>query len=274
MVLGMRSSLGWERRRGVWALTDQSAVLLWQLGIAWSSLAAVADAATGRRIVLSGLVLLGPLAVYFTGCWLRTALAGVWATGLVVVLGVPDGIWGSRLQLGLIAASVFVAAASTLALILTIRTCLSLTVTAFLATACGSAAKPPRPAVSVSRPVSCPQQYRNWMASSGLAQYRKLQADVQAVLTEEESGNSVAMRAAMNQLMPAVLGDGDIDPVPHCADPGKLYTQYVTSVYTAGDNAKKAKGLAGLQIAAKPLSGLKSLQSQLADEVDRVLAQP
>jgi hypothetical protein len=272
MVLGMGSSVGWGRR-GAWALTEPSAVLLWQLGIAWSSLAAVADAATGRRIVLSGLVLLGPLTVSFTGRWLRTALAGVWATGLVVVLGVPDGIWGSGLQFSLIAASVIVAAVSTLALIVTVRICLSLTVTALLAAGCGSAAKTPRPTVSVSRPVSCRQQYKNWTNGSGFNQYRTLQSAVQAVLIEEKSENPVAIRAAMDQLIPAVVSDGDINPVPHCADPGKLYSQYVTSVYAAGDSAKTAKGLAGLQIAAKPLNGLKNLQTQLTAEVDRVLAQ-
>jgi hypothetical protein len=77
------------RRRAAWALPEPSGVALWQLGMAWSSLAAVVDASMGRRVVLSGLVLAGPVCVFFTGRWLRTALAGAWATGLVVVLGIP-----------------------------------------------------------------------------------------------------------------------------------------------------------------------------------------
>jgi hypothetical protein len=70
-------------------LPEPSAVLLWQLGMAGSSAAAVVDAWTGRRLVLSGLVLLGPCCVLLTGRWLRTAVAGAWAVGLVGVLGIP-----------------------------------------------------------------------------------------------------------------------------------------------------------------------------------------
>jgi hypothetical protein len=126
-----------RRRRGeAWALSEPPAVLLWQLGIAWSSLVAVADACTGRHVVLSGFALLGPVCVFFTGRWLRTALAGAWATGLVLVLGVPDGIWGSGLETPLICAAVVVAVISTLLLVMTARACLSLTATAVLA-ACG-----------------------------------------------------------------------------------------------------------------------------------------
>src|SRR5271155_5078453 len=51
------------RRRGTWALSEPSAVLLWQAGLAWSSVAALVDASTGRRIVLSGFVLAGPVCV-------------------------------------------------------------------------------------------------------------------------------------------------------------------------------------------------------------------
>jgi hypothetical protein len=271
----MGSFLRWgPRRRGAWALSEPSAVLLWQLGIAWSSLAAVADAATGRRMVLSELVLLGPVCVFFTGRWLRTALAGAWATGLVLILGVPDGIWGSRLQIILIVSAVFVAAVSTLALIVTVRACLYLTVTASLAAACGSPTTPRRPAVSAARPVPCRQQYQDWTHGAGFTQYRGLQADVKAVRTAEKSGNAVAMRSAMNKLMPAVVGNGNIYPPPHCADPSGLYGDYVNGIFNAGYEARTAKGLSGLQKAATQLDGLKNIQSQLAAEANRVLAKP
>lgn len=273
MVPAMGPLLGWDgRRRGAWALSEPRAVLLWQLGIVWSALVAVADAATGRRIVLSGLVLLGPVCVFFTGRWLRTALAGAWATGLVVILGVPDGIWGSRLQTILIVSAVFVAAVTTLALIVTVRACLYLTVTASLAAACGGPATPDRPAVSAARPVSCRQQYKDWTHGAGFTQYQRLQDDVKAVRTAERSGNPAAMRSAMNKLMPAVVGHGRVDPVPRCADPDGRYTDYVTRVYQAGYEARMAKGLSGLREAATQLNGLKNVQSQLAAEANRVLA--
>jgi hypothetical protein len=225
-------------------------------------------------MVLSGLVLLGPVCVSFTGRWLRTALAGAWATGLVVILGVPDGIYGSHLQIILIVSAVFVAAVSTLALIMSVRACVSLTVTASLAAACGSPTTPGRPAVSAARPVSCRQQYQEWTHGAGFTQYRRLQADVKAVRTAERSGNAVAMRSALNKLMPAVVANGHIDPLPHCADPGGLYADYMLRIYQGGYEARVAKGLSGLQKAATRLHGLKKVQSQLVAETKRVLAKP
>src|ERR1022692_3137820 len=129
-----------RRRRAAWALSEPSAVLLWQLGMAWSSVAAVVDASMGRRLVLSGFVLIGPICVLFTGRWLRTAVAGVWAICLVVILGIPDGIWGTGLERSLIGMAVLVAVSSTLALVVTVRACLGLMVSASIATGCGSPA--------------------------------------------------------------------------------------------------------------------------------------
>lgn len=74
-----------------------------------------------RRVVLSGFVLIGSACVLFTGRWLRTAVAGVWAICLVVVLGIPDGIWGTGLERLLIGLAVLVAVGSTLALVITVR---------------------------------------------------------------------------------------------------------------------------------------------------------
>jgi hypothetical protein len=275
----MSLSFAARRRRGeAWVLSEPPAVLLWQLGIAWSSLVAVADACTGRHVVLSGLALLGPVCVFFTGRWLRTALAGAWAIGLVVVLGVPDGIWGSRLETLLICAAVVVAVISTLLLVMTARACLSLTATAVLAACGGHAASSAgaRPAARAARPVSCHQQYETWSHGSGPAQEAKLHADVATVLTAagtaERSGNAVPLRSAMARLMPAAVATGLAGGIPGCADPARLYDEYVTGVYAAGENARSATGLGGLLAAAAPLHGLRGIESRLAAEISTALA--
>jgi hypothetical protein len=275
---GRHPSMGYWReatrwRRGIWALSEPSAVLLWQCGMAWSSLAAVVDAATGRHSVLSGLVLLGPACVFFTGRWLRTALAGAWATCLIVALGIPDGIWGSRLEALLITSAVLVAVVGTLALVITVRACLSLTVSASLAAACGSPSPPlGRPSVSVAKPVSCRQQYERWKDGPGLAQYRRVKADASAVRAVERSENAVALRSAMKKLEPAVVANGNLDPLPRCADPAGLYATYMTEIYMAGSRASSARGLSGLRKAAASLNDVKRIESRLAAEANRALA--
>jgi len=248
--------------------------LLWQLGMAWSSVAAIVDASMGRRLVLSGFVLLGPVCVLFTGRWLRTAVAGVWAVCLVAVLGIPDGIWGTGLERSLIGLAVLVAVTSTLALVVTVRACLGLMVTASLATGCGSPASSSgqRPAVSVpvTRPVSCRQQYEASKRRSASAEDR-MQAAVDVVLAAEKSANAAAIRSAMKKLMPAAVAAAQGSP-PQCADPEGLFSEYVTSVYAAGHNARSAKGISGLLKAAAPLKGLKTMESRLAVEANRALA--
>ena len=263
-----------RRRRVAWALSEPSAVLLWQLGMAWSSVAAVVDASTGRRVVLSGFVLIGPACVLFTGRWLRTAVAGVWAIWLIVVLGIPDGIWGTGLERFLIGLAVLVAVSSTLALVITVRAGLGLMVTASLAAGCGSPAassgRRPAESVPVARPVSCRQQYEAWKRRPALAEDR-MQAAVNGVQAAEESGNAAAIRSALKKLVPAALAAAQDSP-PQCADPGGLYSEYVTTVYVAGDNARSAQGISGLLKAAAPLKGLKTMESRLAAEANRALA--
>jgi hypothetical protein len=254
----------------MWALSEPSAVFLWQLGMALSSVAAVVDAWTGRRIVLSGLVLIGPYCVALTGRWLRTALAGAWAIGLVVVLAVPDGIWGTRVETSLIGFAVFVAVSSTLALLITVRSLLSLAVTGFLA-ACGSHAPSPGRATVSARPVSCRQQYKTWQHGPALAQVSKLAPTLKTAQAAGRSGDVAGMATAMKKLIPAVMVLAS-DPMPHCADPAGLYIEYVNMIYAAGSNASSAKGLSGLLKAAAPLKGLKAIESGLTAEVNRALA--
>ncbi len=271
----MAPSPAFSRRcRDMWALTDPSAVSLWQLGVAWSSLAAVVDAWTGRRLVLSDLVLVGPYCVLFTGRWLRTAVAGAWAICLVVVLGVPDGIWGSHLETFLIGLAVFVAVSSTLALVITLRTGLSLALTAFLATACGShaASSGRRPTVSAARPVSCGQQYEAWKHGPASAQDSRLRAVLNAVQAAERSRNAAAMRSAMKELMPAAVATAAAGGIPHCTDPVGLYDKYISTIYAAGYNARSAEGLGDLLKAAAVLKELKNIELQLTAEVNGALA--
>jgi len=241
--------------------------------MAWSLLVAVVDASTGRGIVLSGFVLLGPYCVLFTGRWLRTAVAGAVGICLVMVLAIPDGIWGTSLERFLIGLAVLVAASSTLALVITVRTGLSLMVTASLATACGSSASSSRPAVpliSAARPVSCRQQYQTWENGPASAA-DKMQAAVNAVLVAEQSGDASTLRSALNKLVPAALSAAQF-PSPRCVDPEDLYSEYVTTAYVAGDAARTAKGTSGLLKAAAPLKGLKTIEAQLAAEVNRATA--
>ena len=271
--MGPSSALG-RHGRGTWALPEPSAVLLWRLGVAWSLLVAAADALTGRGIVLSGFVLLGPYCVLFTRRWLRTVAAGALGICLVVVLGIPDGIWDTSLQRVLIGLAVLVAASSTLALVITVRTALSVMVTASLATACSSSAsssRPPAPVTSAARPVPCRQQYQAWKRGPALAE-DQMQAAVNAVQIAEKSGNAPALRSALRKLVPAALAAAQVPP-PRCADPGGLYSDYVTAVYVAGDNARSAAGTSGLLKAVAPLKSLKTIESQLAAEANRATAQ-
>jgi hypothetical protein len=271
----MSPSFAFGRRcRGTWALAEPTAVLLWRLGMTWSLLAAVVDAATGRGIVLSGFVLLGPYCVLFTGRWLRTAVAGAIGIGLVLVLAIPDGIWGTSLERFLIGLAVLVAASSTLALFIGVRTGLSLMVTASLATACGSSSAsssgPPAPAASAAQPVSCRQQYQAWEDGSASAE-DNMWAAVSAVQAAEQSGRESALKSSLGKLIPAALAAARA-PLPRCSDPANLYSKYVIAVYQAGDDARSATGMTGLLEATAPLKDLKTIKAQLIAEASRATA--
>ncbi len=246
-------------------------MLLWQLGIASSSVAAVVDAMTGRRIVLSGFVLIGPYCVALTGRWLRTAVAGAWAICLVVVLGVPDGIWGTRLETTLIGLAVFVALSSTLTLLLTFRTVLSLAVTGLLAACGGHGASAGRATGPVARPVSCRQQYETWRHGPAQAQVSKLAPTLRTIQAAGKSGDVSGLTTTMTKLKPTAMVLADY-PMPHCADPAGLYAELVNQVYAAGSGARSARGLSGLLKAAAPLEGLKTIESRLTAEAGRALA--
>jgi hypothetical protein len=88
---------------------------IWAIGLALTVLVAAADAALGHRVVLIGLLIVGPCGVLITGRWVPTGLTGLCAVGLAVALGVPDGIWGTATHLAFLAAVAVVALVATLA---------------------------------------------------------------------------------------------------------------------------------------------------------------
>ena len=93
-----------------WGLTArQYCVIALMLCLAIS----IADALLGHRIILIGLLIVGPCCAIFGGRWFQTAIIGVAAVSLGVVLSIPDGIWGSAAQLELVGAVFLVALVST-----------------------------------------------------------------------------------------------------------------------------------------------------------------
>jgi len=88
---------------------------LWALGLALTVAVAAADAGLGHRVVLIGLLIVGPCSVLLTGRWILTGLTGLFAIGLAVALGIPDGIWGTGTHLAFLAAVTTVTLAATLA---------------------------------------------------------------------------------------------------------------------------------------------------------------
>ncbi len=109
-----------SRRRQSWLNTESllpgwSVRRLWILGLALCLTVTVTDAGLGRRVVLIGLLVIGPCCVLLTGRWVPTGLTGLWAIGLAMVVGLPDGIWGTSTFVAFLAAVAVVACVSTAA---------------------------------------------------------------------------------------------------------------------------------------------------------------
>ena len=96
---------------------------LWAASMIAASAVAVIDAATGRRIVLIGLLVVGPCTALLTGRWLPVAATGAWACGLAVILGLPDRIWATGTHIVFISAVAVVAAAAVAGSVLISRKC-------------------------------------------------------------------------------------------------------------------------------------------------------
>ena len=94
---------GWPARR------------LLVLGLSVPGLVAVIDAALGHHVVLIGLLVVGPCCTLLTGRWILTGLTGLWVIALAVILGVPDGIFGTTAHFALLGWMAVVALATTIA---------------------------------------------------------------------------------------------------------------------------------------------------------------
>jgi len=76
---------------------------LWGLSFILCSAVAACDAASGPRLILIGLLIVGPCCALLTGRWALTAAASCFALALGVVLGVPDQIFATVTQYAFLA---------------------------------------------------------------------------------------------------------------------------------------------------------------------------
>jgi hypothetical protein len=95
-------------------LAGMSVSQVWWVALLLTSIIAATDAIF-THIVLITLLAAGPFCGLLTGRWARTAAVGAWAVALAVVLGFPDGIWGTRIQMVDLGTVASVALLSTLA---------------------------------------------------------------------------------------------------------------------------------------------------------------
>ncbi|HTJ68101.1 MAG TPA: hypothetical protein VL551_11275 [Actinospica sp.] len=92
---------GWSRSRA------------WHVSLALCAGIAVVDAATGHRLVLIGLLAIGPCCALVSGRWRGTAATGAIALGLGVLLGLPDGVFATYIQYAFLAAIAIVGCVAT-----------------------------------------------------------------------------------------------------------------------------------------------------------------
>jgi hypothetical protein len=86
---------------------------IWRLSIVLMLLIAVADTVLGSRVILMGLLMVGPCCALFSARRVSTAQAGGIAVGLALLLALPDGIWGTTTQFAFAGAVLMVAIACT-----------------------------------------------------------------------------------------------------------------------------------------------------------------
>ncbi len=87
--------------------------MFWRLSIAIIFVITGADALLGSRVILIGLLMVGPCCALFSARRVSTAQAGGIAVGLALLLALPDGIWGTAAQFAFTGAVLMVAIACT-----------------------------------------------------------------------------------------------------------------------------------------------------------------
>jgi hypothetical protein len=110
----LRRSATPERNQSL--LAGMSVSQVWWFALLLTSTIAATDTIF-THIVLITLLAAGPFCGLLTGRWTRTAIVGIWAVTLAVVLGFPDQIWGTSRQLVDLSIVAAVALLSTLAAI-------------------------------------------------------------------------------------------------------------------------------------------------------------
>lgn len=94
-------------------VTERTHRFFWRLSVAIMFVITTVDALLGPRIILIGLLMVGPCCALLSARRVSTAQAGAVAVGLALVLALPDGIWGTVAQFAFTGAVLIVAIACT-----------------------------------------------------------------------------------------------------------------------------------------------------------------
>jgi hypothetical protein len=144
---------------------------------------------------------------------------------------------------------------------------------AILAAACGGQAagpvshQPHHPA----HPLSCHEQYQNWLDGPIQGPAGKLAAALRQIPAARKADDLTRLRSAIISLVPAALGLA-AHPMPRCADPALLYHDLVNQAYLAGSAARSAKTPRLLLKASGQLRALEMTERRLTDETRRTAA--
>lgn len=79
-------------------MDERTRRFFWKLSIVLMLLITAADALLGSRVILIGLLMVGPCCALFSARRVSTAQAGGIAVGLALLLALPDGIWDTTAQ--------------------------------------------------------------------------------------------------------------------------------------------------------------------------------
>lgn len=152
---------------------------------------------------------------------------------------------------------------------LSVRLAACLAVVACAVVACSSA--PPHPVVTAAATTSlpgrdCAKPYLRWRNGPVRAAVVTLTAAMSSVQTAVRAGDATALRAAMRPLTRTAVTLASY-PMPRCADSGGLYAVIPTTVYLAGQQARSARDLTGLRVAAATLSRVTTDERRLSAEI-------